>query len=87
MPPRHPPRPTAAFRAAVALVSGAAAASAAEPLRVGNAVLEPVAIAALPGWQADETAAAFEASAGPAPRPAPIRRRQPASPGRRPTSP
>ncbi|MCJ2006508.1 murein transglycosylase A [Methylobacterium sp. J-092] len=74
MPPRHPPRPTAAFRAAVALVSGAAAASAAEPLRVGNAVLEPVAIAALPGWQADETAAAFDAfrrtCAAPGPDPA-----------------
>ncbi|TXM89398.1 transglycosylase, partial [Methylobacterium sp. WL103] len=57
---RRLPRPTAAFRAAVALVSGIAPATA-EPLRVGNAVLEPVELAALPGWQADETRAAFEA--------------------------
>ena len=58
---RRLPRPTAAFRAAVALVSGIAVPASAEPLRVGNAVLEPVELAALPGWQADETRAAFEA--------------------------
>ena len=61
MSPRRPPRPTAAFRAAVALVSGIAAPAAAEPLRVGNAVLEPVELAALPGWAADESRAALDA--------------------------
>lgn len=59
---RRPSRPAAAFRAAVALVSAAASASAsAEPLRVGDAVLEPVDLAALAGWQADATQAAFDA--------------------------
>ncbi len=71
---RRRSRPTAAFLAAVALVSGAVAPVSAAPLRVGDAVLEPVDLAALPGWQADETKAAFDAfrrtCAAPGPNPA-----------------
>ncbi|WP_375465501.1 murein transglycosylase A [uncultured Methylobacterium sp.] len=43
------------------LALGPAPASRAEPLRVGGAVLEPVDLAGLPGWRADDAGAALDA--------------------------